>query len=153
MSWAKSSPCTIFQLLRLRAGALRESHSPCDWNSTKKVLLWHFAVLEICWDLMWLCLNISAACPGPENAGYFCWCVNRLAEEAKRLWPLASAITNKRCTDRRNLGNNSRLAALVVNRPQRKKLRKVYEGISRKTKRHCGLPKWCDPLLLAEYCT
>lgn len=80
MSRAKSSPCTIFQLLRLRDGALRENHSLCDWNSTKEVLLWHFAVLEIRWDLICFCLNICAAIPGSENTQ----CVNGLTERGKR---------------------------------------------------------------------
>lgn len=53
-----------------------------------KILLWHFAVLETCQDLMWLCLNISAACPGPENAGCFCWCEN--GGRGQRLWTLSS---------------------------------------------------------------
>lgn len=59
---------------------------------------------------------------------------------------LASPTANKRCTDRRNLGNNSAPCCTShVNRPQRKHLRKVYEGISRRAKRHHGLPKRRDP--------
>lgn len=125
-------------------------------KSNQKKVLWHFAVLEIHWDLMWLCLNIPAAYPKPENAVYFCWCVNGLAEWGKRpkgLWTLESSIANKRHTDRRNSGNNSHLAAVVLWIGQRKNLRKVYKGISRRAKRRCGLPKRRVALLLAEYYT
>lgn len=70
MSQAKSSPCTVFQLLRLRDGALCENYSLCDWNSTEEVLFWHFSVLEICWDLICLCLNILTEWgQRPKNCG------------------------------------------------------------------------------------
>lgn len=121
-----------------------------------KVLLWHLAVLETCQDLMLLCLNISAAYPGPEKTGCFCWCENR--GRAQRFWTLSSLTSNKSCTERKNLGNNSCLslgnisclAALLMWSYQKgKHLRKVLDSTSGEAKRHF-FPS--DPLLCGDYC-
>jgi len=98
---------------------------------TKKALLWHFAVLEMCGDLMWLCLNISAACPWPENPGYFCWCVNRLTEWGKRPKDCGPLHHPPRCKQKvcgqKELGKQlTPCCTGHVNQPRRKNPSKAY---------------------------